>query len=106
MNLKPDMKSVIPQSFNRIGDTRESRSPLAHPSSTGDPHEQFPEHEVLASTPLSPKRLGIESTVDEFRNSFSEFQARWRNNGGDSNKTPFVLVLSRTLEPTTFDFSL
>ena len=52
----------------------ESRSPFPRPSSTGNPHEQFPEHEVLASLLLSPKKLGIESTAVELRNSFSEFR--------------------------------
>ena len=61
----------------------ESRSSFPRPSSTGDPHEQFPEHEVLASLLLSPKKLGIESTVDEFRNSFSEL----RLDGATEQKT-------------------
>ena len=67
----------------------ESRSPFPRPSSIGDPHEQFPEQEVLASLLLSPKKLRIESTTFELRNSFSEF----RLSGAIEQKTATKLLL-------------
>ena len=99
------MKSVIPQAFNRIDDTGESRSTSPRPSSTGDPHEQFPEHEVLASTPLSPKRLGIQSTDSEFRNSFSELWWMAPQINNQQQNSFCSIVVFKPVEPTTFDYS-
>ena len=59
------------------------------PSSTGDPHEQFVEHQGASLLLLSPKEPGTESTEFWFKNSFLNQVWWWRKKGEDNNKNSF-----------------
>ena len=47
---------------------------LQRPSSTGNPHEQFVEHQGASLLLLSPKEPGTESTIVELQELLLEFR--------------------------------
>jgi len=74
----------------------ESRSPFQRPSSTGNPHEQFVEHKVLAFLFLSPKKPGIESTMYMTQEPFLD-QSKVAPQREKNNKTLFGFLSLKTL---------